>query len=313
MSAIGMAVDRVDGVAKVTGRATYAAEAAPDGLVYAALVESTIPAGSILAIDDAQARSVAGVLHVLTYLNAPTLPYDAPAERPAVEPVSGQALRVLQDATIRFSGQPIGVVIATTQARAEYAAALVRVRYDRDPDPALRFDPDRGRPTSEAAARRGRGPETSEGDADVALAAAEVVVRGRYRLPREHHNAMEPHATVARWDNGRLTLWDKSQWVGNVRDEMALVFGIAPESVRVISRFVGGAFGSALRTWPHVTLAALAAREVARPVRLELTRRQLYTCVGFRPATQQDVALGADRDGHLQAICPGRYRSDIHL
>ena len=112
---------------------------------------------------------------------------------------------------------------------------------------------------------------------------------------------MEPHATVAQWQDGQLTLWDKTQWVDNVRDEMARIFGLAPESVRVINPFVGGAFGSALRTWPHVTLAAMAARQVKRPVRLELTRRQLYYATGFRPHTEQRVLLGADADGQLTA------------
>ena len=113
---------------------------------------------------------------------------------------------------------------------------------------------------------------------------------------------MEPHATVAHWEGDRLTLWSKTQWVGNERDAIALIFGIPPEHVRVINPFVGGAFGSALRTWPHVTLAALAARQVGRPVRLELTRPQLFHSVGFRPRTEQRVALGAERDGQLVAL-----------
>ena len=119
---------------------------------------------------------------------------------------------------------------------------------------------------------------------------------------REHHNAMEPHATIAEWDGDRLTLYDKSQWVNNVRMEIAHVFGIPETNIRVISPFVGGAFGSALRTWPHVTIAALAAARVRRPVRVELTRRQCFTAVGFRPQTLQRVALGAERDGRLTAI-----------
>lgn len=113
---------------------------------------------------------------------------------------------------------------------------------------------------------------------------------------------MEPHATVAQWQGDHLTLWSKTQWVGNERDAIALIFGIPAAQVRVINPFVGGAFGSALRTWPHVTLAALAARRAGRPVRLELTRGQLAYSVGFRPAMTQRVALGADREGRLTAI-----------
>ena len=299
---IGTEVSRVDGPLKVTGEARYSAEFAPPGLAYAALVVSTIPAGRITVIDTAAAERAPGVTLVLTHANADKLPYLPAPERPAVEPVSGEQLRVLQDAEVRFAGQPIGVVVAGTQSQAEYGASLVRATYDLDPAPRTRFDPALGRAPSEAAAKRNRGPETTQGDADAALAAAAVRVDGTYGQAREYHNAMEPHATVAQWDGDRLTLWDKSQWVGNVRDAMALVFGIPSDGVRVINPFVGGAFGSALRPWPHVALAALAARRSGRPVRLELTRRQLYQSVGFRPRTDQRVALGADWDGHLTAL-----------
>ena len=299
---IGLPLSRVKGPAKVTGRATYAAEFHPAGLAYAAIVESTISAGRIVAMDTAAAEKAKGVVLVLTHQNAPHLACGPFEQRPAVEPVSGDQLKVLQDAEIRFSGQPIGVVVAGTQAQAEYAVSLVRVTYREDQAPLTQFDPARSVPTSAAAEKRGRGPETHQGNADDALLAAATKVDQQYSQPREHHNAMEPHATVAEWVDGRLTLWDKTQWVGNVREEMARIFVIPPESVRVINPFVGGAFGSALRAWPHVTLAAMAAKQAGCPVRLELTRRQLYKSVGFRPHTQQRVALGADHDGQLAAI-----------
>ena len=302
MNAIGAPILRVDGPAKVTGGARYAAEFHPDGLAYAATHDSTVPAGRIAAIDTAEAERAPGVLLVLTHLNADRLPYLAPAERPAVDPVAGEQLRVLQDDEIRFSGQPVALVVATTQALALHAASLVRVTCAPDPGRRIRFDPVLAKPTSEAAAKKGRGPGTKQGDPDAAFAAAQVQVEATYLQAREQHNAMEPHATVAAWQGDRLTLWSKTQWVGNERDEIARRFGIAPENVRVINPFVGGAFGSALRTWPHVTLAAMAARSVGRPVRLELTRRQLYTAIGFRPETRQRMALGADRDGRLTAI-----------
>ena len=302
MTAIGAPLPRVDGPAKVTGAATYAAEFHPDGLVYAATHDSTIPAGRITAIDAAVAEHAPGVLFVLTHLNADRLPYQTPAERPAVDPVTGEQLKVLQDADILFSGQPIALVVATTQAQALYAASLVRVSYQVDPAPRLRFDASLAKPTSETAAKKGRGPESRKGDPAAALAAASVRVDSTYLIAREQHNAMEPHATVAHWQGDRLTLWSKTQWVGNERDEIARRFGIASDSVRVINPFVGGAFGSALRTWPHVTLAAMAARRAGRPVRLELTRRQLFTAIGFRPAARQRVALGAQLDGRLTAM-----------
>ncbi len=302
MNAIGAPLTRVDGPVKVTGRARYAAEFHPDGLAYAATHDSRVPAGRITAIDTAAAEQAPGVLLVLTHLNADQLAYQAPSERPAVDPVTGEQLRVLQDAEIRFSGQPVALVVAATQALALYAASLVSVTYAPDADGRLRFDPALAKPTSETAAKKGRGPETRQGDADAAFAAAPVQVDATYLQAREQHNAMEPHVTVAEWQGERLTLWSKTQWVGNERDEIARRFGIAPDNVRVISPFVGGALGSALRTWPHVTLAAMAARRAGRPVRLELTRRQLSTAIGYRPETRQHVALGAERDGRLTAM-----------
>ena len=302
MNAIGASLTRVDGPAKVTGAASYAAEFHPDGLTYAATHDSTIPAGRITAIDTAAAERAPGVLLVLTHFNADRLPYQTPAERVAVDPVTGEQFKVLQDAEILFSGQPVALVVAATQTQALYAASLVRVTYQAASAPRLRFDASLARPTSDTAAKKGRGPETKKGDPDAAFAAAAVRVDATYVTAREQHNAMEPHATVAHWQGERLTLWSKTQWVGNERDEIARRFGIATDDVRVINPFVGGAFGSALRTWPHVTLAAMAARRVGRPVRLELTRRQLSTAIGFRPETRQRVALGAALDGRLTAI-----------
>lgn len=299
---MGTAVSRVDGPAKVTGQARYAAEFTPPGLAYAALVQSTIPAGRIAALDTTLAERAPGVLFVLTHLNAGPLPYQVPAERPAVDPVAGEQLRVLQDDLIRFNGQPIGLVVAESTVQATYAASLVRVTYAPDPAPLTTFDSARSRPTSAAAAKRGRGPETRQGDADAALARAAVRVDHTYVQPRAHHNAMEPHATVAHWAGDHLTLWSKTQWVGNEGAAIALIFGIPAANVRVINPFVGGAFGSALRTWPHVTLAALAARRLGRPVQLELTRQQLFYAVGFRPRCEQRLALGANEQGQLTAI-----------
>ncbi len=299
---VGMPVSRVEGPAKVTGRATYAAEFHPAGLAYAAMVESTIAAGRVIAMDTAAAERASGVVLVLTHLNAPRLAYAPFKERPAVEPVSGDQLQMLQDADVKFFGQPIGVVVARSQAQAEYAASLVRVTYQAAAAPLTRFEPARSVPASHAAEKKGRGPETKQGDPDAMFAAAAIQVDQRYTQPREHHNAMEPHATVAQWTEGHLTLWDKTQWVDNVREEMARIFGIPPEQIRVINPFVGGAFGSALRTWPHVILAAMAAKLANCPVRLELTRKQLFYSIGFRPHTEQRVAFGADREGHLTAM-----------
>ena len=304
MSAIGSSVLRVDGATKVSGKAHYAAEFAPEGLLYAATSDSSCPAGKISTLDTREAERAPGVLLVLTHLNADRLPYEEPAERMAVDPVAGAQLRVLDGSTILFSGQPIALVVAQTQAQAEHGASLVRATYDADPAAKLRFDPALAQPTSEAAAKKKRGPETRKGDAEGAFARAPVTLDERYGLGREQHHPIEPHATVAEWTGDRLTLWSKTQWVGNERDEIARRFGIPSANVHVINPYVGGAFGSSLRTWPHVTLAAMAARRAVRPVRLELTRRQMFTYVGCRGQSEQHVRLGANLDGRLLAtIC----------
>jgi xanthine dehydrogenase YagR molybdenum-binding subunit len=177
----------------------------------------------------------------------------------------------------------------------------VRVRYEAEEGQTV-FDLDRSRPPGEENAGGGRPGAAGRGEADAALANAPVSVDARYVQPREHHNAIEPHATIAVWEDDHLTLYDKTQWVMNVQKAIAHIFGMEEEKIRVVSPFVGGAFGSSLRTWPHVTMAALAARLAGRPVRVELSRRDLYTSIGFRPHTEQRVALGAERDGQLTAI-----------
>ena len=301
MSAIGQPLSRVDGRAKVTGAAQYAAEFDVPRLAHAALVTSTIPCGSILTMETAAAEKADGVVAVITHLNAPRLPYVPLEERPVVDPRSGEQLHVFQGPDIRFSGQPIGVVVAETPVQARHAARLVRVTYE-PAEATTAFDARRGREPSEATAEDGNPGETRRGHAVRAFEAAPVKVDATYVHPREHHNAMELHATIASWDGDRLTLYDKSQWVANVRTAIAHVFGIRDANVRVICPYVGGGFGSGLRAWPHVAIAALAARHVGRPVRVELTRRQCYTSIGFRPHTEQRVALGARRDGRLSAL-----------
>ena len=298
---IGQPISRVDGPAKVTGQAVYAAEFRLHNLAYAALVSSTIPRGRISGIDAVEAEQSPGVLAVITYENAERLPYRELEKRPPVDPQSGDQLRVFQGPEVLFAGQPVAVVVAETQEQADGAARLVRMTYAVE-EPTTVFQVSDGKPTSDEWAKAERPADTERGDADAAYGVADIKIDMSCSHAREHHNAMEPHATIAEWDGDRLTLYDKSQWVNNVRMEIAHVFGIPETNIRVISPFVGGAFGSALRTWPHVTIAALAARRVRRPVRVELTRRQCFTAIGFRPLTLQRVALGAERDGRLTAI-----------
>lgn len=296
---IGQAVNRVDGRQKVTGGATYAAEFDAPGQAYGAIVRSTVANGRIASIDGTAAERAPGVLAVLTWCNAPRLAYRE--HHAPVDPSVGERLHVLQDDRVNHQGQPVALVIAGTLEQAGYAAALVRVAYAPEPattdvarlEPALRTQTDQG---------AARPSETRRGDPEGALAGAEVKVDWTYVIPRENHNPIELHATIAAWQGDRLTLWDKTQWVGNVADEIAAVFGIPAENIRVVSPFVGGAFGSGLRPWSHVTLAALGARAVGRPVKIMLSRREMYYGTGYRPHTVQRVALGASRDGRLAAI-----------
>jgi xanthine dehydrogenase YagR molybdenum-binding subunit len=304
---IGQPVSRVDGRQKVTGAAAYAAEFDQPGQAHGAIVRSTVANGRIASIDSAAAERAPGVVGVLTHRNAPRLAYRE--HKGAVDPEVGERLHVLQDDRVNHQGQPIALVVAETLEQANHAATLVRVTYASETGTT---DIERVEPILPTQQKTDQGetrpPETRRGDPEGALASAEVKVDYTYLIPRENHNPIEMHATIAAWDGDHLTLWDKTQWVHNVADEIAAVFGIAAENVRVISPFVGGAFGSGLRTWPHVTLTALGARVVRRPVKVMLSRREMYYAVGYRPHTVQRVALGASRDGRLAAIVHEGYQ-----
>ncbi|MBB2946314.1 xanthine dehydrogenase YagR molybdenum-binding subunit [Actinoplanes lutulentus] len=286
-AAVGRPVSRVEGRLKVTGQAKYAADQTASGTAHAAVVDSSIARGRITGLDTAAAEACPGVLRVISHRNAPTLPYLP--NRGSLN-LPGERLHVFQDDRVLFHGQPVAVVVATTLEAAQHAASLVHVQYTAEPSATDLTSAPADEPTTYA-----------RGDAAAALASAAVRLDLTYRLSRMHHNPMEPHAIVTRWDGAELTVWDKTQWVQSTRDELAAVFGINPASVRVISPYVGGAFGNAARCWPHATIAALAAREAGRPVKLVLTRRQLYFGVGYRPAYEYRLSIGSDLQGRLTA------------
>jgi xanthine dehydrogenase YagR molybdenum-binding subunit len=306
-AAIGQPVSRVDGRQKVTGGATYAAEFDQPGQAHGVIVRSTVANGRIASIDSGAAERASGVIAVLTHRNATKLAYRP--HKAAVDTEIGERLHVLQDDRVNHQGQPIALVIADTLEKANHAATLVRIAYTPETGAT---DIERVEPVLPTQQKTDqsetRPPETRRGDPDRALADAEVKVDHTYVIPRENHNPIEMHATIAAWDGDHLTLWDKTQWVNNTAAEIAAVFGIAAENIRVVSPFVGGAFGSGLRTWPHVTLAALGARVTRRPVKMMLSRREMYYGVGYRPHTVQRVALGASRDGRLAAIVHEGYQ-----
>ena len=286
-AAVGAPLSRVDGRLKVTGMASYAAEHDVEGAVHAVIVDASIGRGRITSIDTGDAEKHAGVLRVIHHGNAPTLPYrdNAGSNNPP-----GRRLRVFQDDRVLFHGQPVAVVVASTLEAAQHGASLVKVRYDAERPSTDLHEAEPGEPTDYA-----------RGDAEAGLRSSAVRMDLTYELARNHHNPMEPHATVARWDGDKLTVWDKTQWVMGTHDELAAVFGLPADSVRVISPFVGGGFGSGLRCWPHTVVAALAARVARRPVKLVLSRRQMYFGTGFRPSYEYRLRLGSDRRGRLNA------------
>ncbi|HEY3837972.1 MAG TPA: xanthine dehydrogenase family protein molybdopterin-binding subunit [Bryobacteraceae bacterium] len=289
---IGDPLSRVDGRAKVTGAAKYSAEFTPPGLAYAVLVMSTIPSGQIASMDTREAERAPGVVAVITPSNAMRLP--APEKR----------ISLLQDSQVFYQNQPIAVAVADTLEQAGYAASLVKPNYQ--PGPAkLNFLA--GFPSSYPATHNGESGDQGWGDVDVGLAAAEIRVDQVYTTPIQHHNPMEPHATVAQWDGDHLTLHDATQHISGVQEKAGKIFGIPKENVQVTSLFVGGGFGCKGQQWSHVLLAALAARQVKRPVKLVLDRPQMFGPVGARPCTHQHVTLGAMRNGKLTAI-----RHEVH-
>jgi xanthine dehydrogenase YagR molybdenum-binding subunit len=272
----GQPITRVDGKLKVAGKATYAADNQVPGLVYATLVCSTVARGGIDNIDAGAALRHRDVLRVLTDFAGIQLPFD-------IRQVS-------------YFGQPIAVVIATTLEAAAHGAALVDVRYSSWPM-LTNID------APQAISRPGReNPDYARGDADQALRDAAAVTDLPFTIARNYHNPMELPATVAKWDGDQLTVWDKVQGISSARQSYAEAMGVPPDHVQVISPFVGGAFGSAGETWPHQLLAAFAARRMQRPVKLVLTRKQMYSGIGYRPTSRQRMAIGADQSGRLVAM-----------
>lgn len=295
MSLIGAPIVRKDGLAKVTGRAHYAAETQVPGVAHAVLVQSTIAAGTVLAVETEAAQGMPGVLAILTPFNAPRL-------RPAAADFHIVPGPALQDATVAFNGQHVAVVVADTLERAQAAAARVRVRYRADEAITEMGDSLTDAWTPRHFRGGTRAPDSRRGDPDAAFNAAPVQFEATYTTPIEHHNPMEPHATVARWEGDRLTVWTATQYVSGAQVALASLLGLQREDVRVICPFTGGGFGCKGTTWPPVVLTAMAARVVGRPVKLVLDRRQMYTSNGFRPRTVQKLHIGAAADGHMLAL-----------
>ncbi|MGY4965711.1 xanthine dehydrogenase family protein molybdopterin-binding subunit [Streptomyces sp. 900105245] len=287
---VGTGVNRVDGPRKVTGTAPYPMDFSVPGQAYGALVQSTVAAGRIVRMHTDAAEGAPGVLSVLTHENRPEVGA-GPMTALGASPPSP-----LRNDRIVHHGQHIAFVVAETPEQAVAAARLVHADYDaaeplldlRDPRAETLVDP--------------WGTDTARGDAAAALESAEVTVRATYTTADNTNNPLGLFATLAAWEGDTLTVHDTSQWPSMVRATLSAVFGIPESAVRVLVPYVGGGFGAGLRAWPHVILTAMAARLIKRPVKLVLTRPQMFTSIGHRPSGVQWVSIGATREGDLTAV-----------
>jgi xanthine dehydrogenase YagR molybdenum-binding subunit len=299
---LGKPQERVDGKLKVTGAALYPGDRQLERLAHGFLLTSTVARGSIRSMDTGAAENAPGVLRIFT-------PFDPLKLYMGLERFeggsSGEMAPPLQDKSIHNHGQIIGIVIAESFEQARDAASLVKVEYDAEVPVA----------SWEAGLKNAVAPESVDNQGatvsilangvvsiDNAINGSQITVEGTYTEPILHHNPMEPHATVAIWEDDRLTIYDATQGVVAHRRNVAAVLGVDQDSVRVICPFVGGAFGCKGSMWMFSPLTAAAARVLNRPVKTILTREQMFTLVGHRPALIQRLRLGATRDGQLQAL-----------
>ncbi|MBV7543518.1 xanthine dehydrogenase family protein molybdopterin-binding subunit [Acidovorax sp. sic0104] len=288
---LGKETTRVDGLAKVTGKAKYTAEFQIPNVTYGFIVLSTVAKGRISAIDTREAEQAGGVIRVFTHLNAGRL-----GSPPAAGTAPGWSWP-LQSDRVFFNGQPIALVVAETYEQARHASRLVKVSYQAEPhntDLATVLESAQLDPASAKAVPRG--------NPVAAMQVAPIKVAAEYCIPINHHNPIEPHAAIAFWQGDQLTIFDKTQEVFGVQKHLAAGLGVSAENIRVVSPFVGGAFGASLKPNYYPSLTAMAARELKRPVKVVYTRAQMFTGHGYRPHTIQKVALGADRNGKLSAI-----------
>ncbi len=290
LRSIGAPLDRIDGPLKVTGAAKFAYEHDVEHVAYAFPVQSTIAKSRIAGIRATAALELPGVLAVLSHLNAVSLASTEELE-----------LAVFQTDRVGYQGQLVAAVVAESYEVARHAAALIEVTYDVEAhDVDLRADrSDLYKPDKVNA---NFPTDTKSGDPETALATAAFTIDRTYTTPYVHNQPLEPHATLATWTrDGSLLLYDANQGAHGIRDDVAKTFGLAPESVRVISPHVGGGFGSKAFTHPHVIMTVMAAKVAKRPVKVALTRQQMFSLVGYRTPTIQRVRLGADVEGRLVA------------
>jgi xanthine dehydrogenase YagR molybdenum-binding subunit len=290
--------ERYTGRDKVMGKATFVAEFegpfARKEMLYAYMVQSTVPAGTIVSMDTRKAEAASGVVAVLTPFNAPKLPLPPP------KPPARRSLTVLQDADVSYNGQPIGLVVARSLVEARYAASLIRVKYAETP---AKLD----WRSHLADARRPKGqtkdpPTNTRGDVAKGMAGGTVMLDETYATPIQNHNPMEPHATLAWWDGEKLNVYDTTQYISGDTTTLAKTFQMPVDFVHVECPYVGGGFGCKGSTWSHVVLTVMAAKVTGKPVKLALERSQMFGPVGARPSTVNHIQMAATSDGKITAI-----------
>ncbi|MEO6290130.1 MAG: xanthine dehydrogenase family protein molybdopterin-binding subunit [Ginsengibacter sp.] len=291
-------LDRVDGKAKVTGTAKYAAEYDFPGLAYGVLACSTIANGSITAMDTKKAEQAPGVLAVITHLNLATPPGYKPTPEEQKSPSPSKEYKVFADTIIRFNGQPIALVIADTFERATYAASLVTAEYKKE-EPHTDFQQERktGKPLEGGDDFK----DYVRGEAD-AYKNAPVKIEAEYTIPLEVHNPMEMHAVTVVWEGDKVTVYDKTQSLADAQKNIMGLYNLPVENVRIICKYIGGAFGSAFNFWPHTVAAVIGAKKIGKPLKVTLSRDQMFTLVGYRPEAVQKIGMGAKQDGTLVGI-----------
>ena len=301
---IGVATPRIDGFQKVTGAARYGSDFyGTSDAAHAYLATSRISKGRITALDETEARKVPGVLEILTYKNVGGKV--KPGKLFAQKGYVGTTIAPLASNRVYHDGQIVALVVADTFEAAREAANRLRIDYAEETPSATFGSPGVTTLTTQQAARED-GTKAEEapkvGDAAAAMKTAAVTVNVEYSTPTQHHNPIELFTTTADWAGDRLTIWESSQNVYGIKFGLAEQLGIPPANVRVVSPFIGGAFGSRGSLTQRTALVALAAKAVGRPVRLEPTRHQGFTIATYRAETRHRVQLGASQDGKLQAL-----------
>lgn len=286
------------------GTATYSAEYTFENMAYGVLITSTIARGQITRIDSSSAESAPGVLAVISHINSPGVPGYGVPKQPAERAPIGTAHRVFFDNLIYFNGQPIAMVIAETWEQAKHAASLVKVEYVTE-KPRTHFEENISEAFISTGVKQNKNSpyqDYQRGSLESA-SSEDTIIKSTYTIPTQHHQPMEPHAIVAVWNGSdKLTVYDKNQGVKSVQWNLAQAFKIPRENVQVYAKYIGGAFGSGIRVWPHTIAAVLAAKKLNRPVKLVLGREQMFTSVGYRPYTVQKIELSAGKDGLLSSI-----------